>query len=145
MGLTQGQYQLFLLLQIAAAGHSARAGTGLRDGDIAEAAAALAATYETATKGIIYEHHASGLPAQRLVADLRSAIEAIGKEGRAPRDGDLAAALRRTERAAREAERGLAGEMTYRELLADLFPNAGEQTVTGPAADTPGTPRLIVP
>ncbi len=144
-GLTQGQYQLFLLLQIAAAGHAARVGSGLRDREIAEAAGALAATYETAAKGIIYEHQAADLLAQRLVADLRAAIEAVGREGRVPRDADLAAALRRTERAAREAERAFGGEGAYRDLLADLFPDAGAQPAPGPAAGAPDVPRLIIP
>jgi hypothetical protein len=144
-GLTQGQYQLFLLLQIAVAGHAARTAPGPRDRDIADAAGALAATYETASKGIIYEHHAAGLPAQRLVADLRAAVEAVGREGRVPRDADLAAALRRTERAAREAEREFGGEEAYRDLLADLFPAAGDQPAPGAAADAPASPRLIIP
>ena len=144
-GLTQGQYQLFLLLQIAAAGHAARAGAGVNDRDIADAAGALAATYETASKGIIYEHQATGLVAQRIVADLRAAIEAVGREGRVPRDADLAAALRRTERAAREAEHEFGGEAAYRDLLADLFPGAGNQPAAGEAAEAPASPRLIVP
>ena len=144
-GLTQGQYQLVLLLQIAVAGHAARTAPGPRDRDIADAAGALAATYETASKGIIYEHHAAGLPAQRLVADLRVAVEAVGREGRVPRDADLAAALRRTERAAREAEREFGGEEAYRDLLADLFPAAGDQPAPGAAADAPASPRLIIP
>jgi hypothetical protein len=142
-GLSQAQYQLFLLLQIAVAGHAARTSPGPRDRDIADAAAALAATYETASKGIIYEHHAAGLPAQRLVADLRAAVEAVGREGRVPRDADLGAALRRTERAAREAEREFGGAEAYRDLLADLFPGAGDQPSPGAG---PGAPApLIIP
>jgi hypothetical protein len=136
-GLTQPQYQLFLLLQIAVADHVARAAAPApRGSDIAEAAGTLAATYETASKGIIYEHHATGLPAQRVAADLRAAIEAIGREGRMPRDADLAAVLRRTERAAREADAALNGDDAYRSLLADLFPGAGAAGASS---------RLVIP
>jgi hypothetical protein len=144
-GLTQGQYQLFLLFQIAIAGHAARTVSSLLDRDIADAAGALAATFETASKGIIYEHQATALPAQRLVADLRAAVEALGREGRVPRDSDLATVLRRTERAARDAEREFGGGGAYRELLADLFSGAGDQPMPGSAGEPPGSPRVIIP
>ena len=40
--------------------------------DVAEAAATLASTLETAARGVIYEHQAQAPPAQRLVRDLRA-------------------------------------------------------------------------
>ena len=39
----------------------------LIDDDVAEAMAALAATFETASRGVIYEHRPASLPAERLV------------------------------------------------------------------------------
>ena len=48
----------------------------LQDGDVADAAAALASTFETAARGIIYEHQPSSLPAQRLMSELRRALDA---------------------------------------------------------------------
>lgn len=145
-GLTPGQYQLFLFLQMAIAGYAARAPQPVRDGDVAAAAGALAATFETASKGIIYEHRATALPAQRLVADLRAAIETLGRDGGPPRDLDLAAALRRTERAAQNAARAFGGERTYLALLTELFPAAGDRaTAVAPAEPGPGSSRLIIP
>ena len=63
--LTETQYRLLLLFQSAAVAHAAGAVPALRDEDVAEAAAAAAATLETARKGIIYEHQAVSVPAQR--------------------------------------------------------------------------------
>ena len=54
----------------------------LLDADVADAASALAATYETSARGVIYEHQAQSLPAQRLVADLQAALAEIGRDGR---------------------------------------------------------------
>src|SRR5262245_30249055 len=43
----------------------------LIDEDVTEAATALAATFETASKGVIYEHRPTSLVAQRLVGELK--------------------------------------------------------------------------
>lgn len=145
-GLAQAQYQLFLFVQMTVAAHAALANERLLDRDVEEAARALASTFETASKGIIYEHQATSLPAQRLAADVRAAIEKIGREGPPPRDGDLAVVLRRTERATREASREFGGERAYLALLAELFPNAKDSIVSfGSAAAGPGSSGLIIP
>lgn len=140
-GLTQAQYQLFLFVQSRIAAHSARAELRLVDRDVEEAARALASTFETASKGIIYEHQAGSMSARRLTAEVRKAIEALGRDGHPPRDSDVASAMRRTERAAQEAGREFGGERAYVDLLADVFPNAGGQE---PAERGTGT-GLIVP
>ena len=46
----------------------------LVDDDVAEAMAALAATYETAARGVIYEHRPASLPAERLVGALKPVL-----------------------------------------------------------------------
>jgi hypothetical protein len=145
-GLAQAQYQLFLLVQLTIARYLPRVTDQLLDRDVADAAAALAATFETATKGIIYDHLAVSLPAQRLSAEVRTAIDALGREGHPPRDGDVAVALRRTEKAVEEAGRAIGGERAYLELVADVFARASEQPRrAGPAERAPGASRLIIP
>ena len=90
----------------------------LVDDDIAEALRALAETYETASRGIIYEH-AAGLPAaERLGAEIKQIIETRRTKGLTVSDGDVAAGLRRIETGARTAQSVLIGGNTaYRQLL----------------------------
>lgn len=144
-GLTQSQYQLFLFVQMAVAGHAPSVG-GLLDRDVAAAAGALAATFETASRGIIYEHHAASIPAQRLTAELRGALDALGREGHPPRDADLAVVLRRTERAASDAGREFTGEQAYLGLLAEVFPDAAARLRAPRTRETgEGPAGLIIP
>ena len=49
------------------------------DDDVAEAATALAATFETASRGVIYEHRPASLPAERLLAALKPALAEAGR------------------------------------------------------------------
>lgn len=144
-GLTQAQYQVFLFVQVTVAAHAARAVQPLLDRDVEDAARALASTFETASKGIIYEHPAASRPAQRLMADVGAAMESLGREGPPPRDGDVAAALRRTERAAQEAAREFGGERALLELLAEVFPTAADHAVPRARADAAPGSGLILP
>src|SRR5688572_19649794 len=68
--LTERQYQLFFLFHTLIAQHKPQGLTRLVDSDIAEAAAALAATLETAARGVIYEHTPSAQPARALAAEM---------------------------------------------------------------------------
>jgi hypothetical protein len=141
-GFGEGQYQLFLFLQMTVARCAPQALPALLDRDVADAARALAQTAETAARGIIYEHQTGSLPAQRLAAELKKAIEMLHQGGRAPRQRDLTLALRATERAAAGAAAALgSGDRAYLELVESLFrPVAASAAGDG----TPHTP-LIVP
>ena len=57
--LPERAYGMLLLLQDVVVRYAATAIPPLRDTDIAEASGMLAATYETASRGIIYEHQAT--------------------------------------------------------------------------------------
>ena len=51
--------------------------------ELGDAAGALAATFETAGRGVIYEHAPQGSPAQALAAEIKTALAGLtGKEGR---------------------------------------------------------------
>ena len=53
--LTERQHQLFFLFHTAIARHKPEGFGRLQDDDVADAAAALAASFETAARGVIYE------------------------------------------------------------------------------------------
>jgi len=110
--LTKPQLHLVLLFQKALLRHAALAMPALLDADIADAAAAVAATLETWRKGLIYEHEASSVPARRLAAEIRETIAGLTSETSqvARLEGDAAVALRRIEQGARTAAEALPGD-----------------------------------
>jgi len=140
--LTDTQYRLLLLFQSATVQHASGALPKLRDEDVAEAAAAAASTLETARKGIIYEHQAVSVPAQRLTAELGRVLselsaQAGSQQARLERDG--AVALRRMEQGAKSA--GTAGSPlegdeapVYLNLLARMLKDK-------PGGPEPGAPQ----
>lgn len=104
--LTETQYRLFMLAQALVVQHARSASPAPFDSDVAEGAASVAATLETAGKGIIYEHRAAAIPAQRVADEISAAIRDLvtraGSDG-ARLERDAAKALRALERTAREA------------------------------------------
>jgi hypothetical protein len=108
-GLTAAQSELFLALLSFVAGLHADPLLNLQDDDVADGAAALAATYETADRGLIYEHRPQSLPAQRFVTDAKAFLASLVAEADA-------ATTRRLERDAavvfRHLESGVRGART---------------------------------
>ena len=146
-GLQPRQYELFFFVQQALHGIARTGQLPIDDRTVRESAEALAKTYETASKGIIYAHQASSPPAERLSQELRPLLDDPPAAG-GPKAGerDLAEVLRCVERAAAGAEAALGGGGTaYLELAGRLAkPAAG-----GPARARPDEagdePRIIVP
>ena len=68
--LTERQHQLFFLIHSVIARHKPDTFSRLLDEDVAQASAAVAATLETAGKGVLYEHTPASLAAQRLAKDI---------------------------------------------------------------------------
>ncbi len=144
-GLTGKQHELLLLVQGFLRGDRPDA-PALADDDVAQASLALAETYETASRGIIYDHQA-GLPsAERLAAEIKTLVEAARGKGLRAGDADMATVFRRIERAAREARSTLPGESTaYLGFLKRILPEpGGEGTASGDRSLT-GDSRLILP
>jgi hypothetical protein len=110
--LSRTQYELVLFFQAAVHKAAEGASPALRDEDVVQAAGALAATFETAGKGLIYEHQAQSVPAQRLLLALRRTFqETLGNRASDPRiERDAAVALRRIETAASRAAAELPGD-----------------------------------
>jgi len=114
----------------------------LIDEDVADAAAALAATFETAARGVIYEHRPAALPAERLMAALKPALEEAGRSGGTPFQRDAAVILRRVEEAAREGLRPGSGSKAFVEMLARIVGRPGRES---PESAAGPEPRLIIP
>ena len=119
-GLTETQQQIgLLLLGVVSASGGAETLDRTNDADVADAVAALAGTYETAAKGVIYEHRAPSLPAQRLVSSFRQMLEHLSREVQGVRlDREAVVALRGIERGARAViERSGGASREYVELV----------------------------
>ena len=115
------------------------------DEDIAQAAGALAATLETAGRGILYEHQPSSLPAARLMGELKSAIGDLSKSGGGALEREAAIVLRRIEQGAKAMTTVRPGANEFQQLLNRVFvlPSSTDE----PPAEAPAAPptSLIIP
>ena len=100
--LNDRQSQLFLLAASFLVNYEPPALQGVVDDDVTEAMGALAGTFETASRGVIYEHRPASLPAERLANALKPLLNEARGQG-AGFDRDAAVVCRRIEAAAREA------------------------------------------
>jgi hypothetical protein len=143
--LTERQYQLFFLVQSVIARFRPAGLSRLVDSDVAEAAAAVAATLETSARGVIYQHTPPGVPAQALATELTATLARIREQGATIYDHETAVVLRAIEKGARPAQ-GPAGPDTndtrYLDLLARLLQSSAQAE-----PDPPPSPesRLILP
>jgi hypothetical protein len=119
--LTERQQQLFFLVHSAIARHRPEGFTRLIDEDVAEAAAALAATTETAARGVIYEHAPQSRSAQRLASDIKGVLGEIRKQATTISDREVAGALRAIEQGARHTAGGSGDDSAYLTLMARLL------------------------
>jgi hypothetical protein len=149
--LTEPQSRLVLLFQAVILRHAAQAIPAVLDVDVSEGTGAVAATLETARKGLIFEHEPASIPARRLAAALRQAIVALAPAPAqvARLEEDAAAALRRIERAARAAADVLAGDEppVFVNLVRRLMPDPGDGPEGGADRSGNASPggRLIIP
>ncbi len=150
--LSEARQQLFLFSLTLVDRFS---GTGLEastDADVASAAGALAATYETEARGVIYEHRADSVAAQRIAAGIRGVFDQLGRARPSGFAADAAAVLRQLEDRVRSVQRllpsdpkaflALAGRMTSR--LGSPEGAAGDGDA-GPAGAAGAPSPLIVP
>ena len=79
--LSERQSQLFFLIVTFLLRYQPPELHPLIDEDVAEAMGALAATFETAARGVIYEHRAASLSAERLVSGLKPLLAEAGQAG----------------------------------------------------------------
>jgi hypothetical protein len=156
-GLSEPQVGLLSLAQQQLHRYRPTAIPALNDADVAQAASAMAATLETATRGIVYEHQAPSLPGQRLLGLFRQLQAEL--EARKPVPARLLAPVfRRLERASREAAGQLGGEgVAFLDFVDRLAAGAADRSAdrssgvgTGRSAGSEAeeravTPRIIIP
>ena len=140
-GLTERQHQLFFLFQSLIARHTPEGFSRLLDDDVAEAAGAVAATLETAARGVIYDHSAQSLPAQRLASEMKAMLGDMEKQGARIYDREAAIVLRAIEKGARETRNIEPGEAAYLALMARLL----RRNRTGAQQPAEPTNSLIIP
>jgi hypothetical protein len=140
--LNDRQSQLFFLIATAIAQYRPSDLASVVDDDVAEAAAALAGTFETAARGVIYEHRPSSVPAERLMASLKAALNEAAPGAGSPFERDAALILRRIEEAARRTREA---DATGPRALIGLLDRVVRHTKDAPAEPSPDAPRLIVP
>ena len=150
-GLGRRQYQLFFVVQATLHRLADTDELPVNDDVVRDTAQALAATYETASKGIIYEHRPSSLPAERLARELKSLLEGKDERGPVASEQDLVEVLRRVERAATDARKTLdGGTRAYLDLVDRLMRSSssadtGDSHATAPAKTTAPPPSVIIP
>lgn len=137
--LTERQHQLFFVFQSLIQRHKPEGFGRLIDADVAEAAATMAATLETASRGVIYEHTAQSVTAQRLVNELKALLAEMRQQGAKIYDHEAAVALRAIERGARE-RRG--EDNAYLTLMSRLL---RQNRAAEPAPAQEPTSSLILP
>ena len=120
-GLSERQHQLFFLFQSLISRHTPEGFTRLIDDDVAEAAAVAASTLETAAKGVIYEHAAQSLPAQRLATEMKTMLAEMRQQGAKVSDREAAIVLRAIEQGARDTRKVEPGDTSYLTLMARLL------------------------
>ena len=146
--LTERQQQLFFLLLGVTRRQADDPLRPLLDADVADAASALAATYETSARGVIYEHQTRSLPAQRLVADLQAAMADVGRDGRERLvEREAPQALRAIERGVRSVSAlPGAGRTAYLELVRRVLGAAAAADSSRPDDPAPAAHAgLILP
>jgi hypothetical protein len=144
--LDRRQSELLLVLQAFVARYQAPDLHAPVDQDVAEAAAALAATYETSARGVIYEHRPAGAPAARLASALRPIIAEAGSQGGSSFERDAAVVLRRLEASVREAGAlDASNPRAYLDLLGRVLKKPSDKPEGGDAAHAADAPGLILP
>lgn len=135
--LSQTQLQLFFLINTFFLRPQGDGLAGLIDSEVADAAQAVAATFETASRGVIFEHQARTPGGQRLATELLGWLREAGKGGGSRFERDVAEVVGGIQRAATPPAGTAAGPRDYLERVARVL---GE---TAPASAQSGS--LVIP
>jgi hypothetical protein len=145
---SERQSQLFLLISTFLVRYQPPQLQRLIDDDVAEGMTALAATFETASRGVIYEHRPATLAGERLIAALKPVLAETGRGLGSAFERDAVVVLRRVQEAIRDV-RGQSDEnrRAFLDLLGRVIkdPSAAESSREDEAAGQPAPSRLIVP
>jgi hypothetical protein len=125
--LNEGQSQLFMLINSFLQRYQPPELQPLIDDDVVDAVGALADTFETAARGVIYDHRPAALPADRLATALKQVIAVAGKHGGSGFERDAAVVLRRIGEVANQVR---SDHGAYLDWLGRLFKDGGTPEVT---------------
>lgn len=143
---SERQSQLFFLITTFLVRYQSPELQTLLDDDVAEAMSALAATFDTASRGLIYDHRPASVLAERLSTALKPVLVEAGKSA-GSFERDAATALRRVEEAVhdiRALDQG--NRKAFLDLLRRVITDAPRPgTEAAPAPEAASRPRLIVP
>jgi hypothetical protein len=113
----------------------------LLDDDVVEAAEALATTFETSARGVIYDRRPASLPAERLSISLKAMLQEGGSGSSFERD--VAVTLRRLAEATRAARAAdAANPRHFLELLGRVIRRSDQGAQAG--EKTASEPRIII-
>jgi hypothetical protein len=148
-GLSSTQSDLYWAVLTFVAGFRSDALAKIIDEDLAEGAASLAATYETASRGLIYEHRPQSLIAQRFVTDMKAFLGNLAAEADAATarhlERDAATVLRHLERGAREAQKRVdEGPATALEIIARVVTAAARSRASESDGSRVEPPRSLL-
>jgi hypothetical protein len=137
--LSEEQLQLFFLIQSYFLRQLPAGVPRPVDSEVADAAGAAAATLETASRGVIFEHQAMTPAGRRMAADLLGVLREAGRGGGSRFERDAAEVLRAIERAARPSPLADPGHRTYLDLVTRVMRrDDGDEAAVDP-------PSLILP
>lgn len=133
--LSEGQLQLFFLMHSYFLRPEPEGQPRIVDAEVADAAGALAATFETASRGLVFEHQPSTPAGRRMAGELRGILQQAGRGGGSRFETEVADVLRAIERGSTQA-----GEhpRAYLDLVARILGDTA-----GPAR--PDVPRIVLP
>ena len=138
--ITERQLQLFFILQTMVVRHKPLGLASLADADLAQAAAALATTLESASKGVIYDESTNSPIAEGLRRELRPIVEELTQAGGSRAEREVAALLRGLERGARHENPAIGDAPdSYLQLLTRLLRQMP------PVAPDPAPPLIVTP
>ncbi len=137
--MSEGQLQLYFLLQSYLLRTPADGLARPVDAEVVDAANALAATLETASRGVIFEHRADTVNGQRLATELQAVLQEAGKGGGSRFEREAAAVLRSVAVAASQPAGKSPGSRAYLELVARVLREGA------PEPPAPSEPTIILP
>jgi len=139
--LTERQHQLFFMLQSLIVRHESEGFVRLTDTDVAEAAGALAASLETAARGVVFEQTPASTLARPLLTKMRESLQELGKESGRSFDLEAIPVLRSIERGALDTRGSTGDDTVYLALMGRLL----TQTTAETASKTETGNGIILP
>jgi hypothetical protein len=139
----QRQSELFVLVCTFVSRYKPIEWESPSDQDVVDAISSLASTFETAAKGIIYEHRPPSATAERLATALKPAILEAGRSGGTAFERDATVVLRRIADVATELRTASGATTAFLDLLHRTIQREDDSTQSGAPPQEPT--RLIVP